>query len=75
MLPVVLEFKISGVLDESVDTYSLSLWICIVSVSPELYLLIYKQYEVYVASEVLDDSVDMYSLSLTRALLAHLQTV
>ena len=53
----------------------MSLWICIVSVTHELYLLIYKQYEVYVASGVLDESVDMYSLSLIRALLAHLQTV
>ena len=55
--------------------FLMSLWICIVSVTPELYLLIYKQYEVYVASGVLDESVDMYSLSLIRALLAHLQTV
>ena len=53
----------------------MSLWICIVSVTHELYLLIYKQCEVYVASGVLVESVDMYSLSLTRALLAHLQTV
>ena len=55
--------------------FLMSLWICIVSVTHELYLLIYKQYEVYVASGVLDESVDMYSLSLIRALLAHLQTV
>ena len=53
----------------------MSLWICIVSVTHELYLLIYEQYEVFVASGVLDESVDMYNLSLTRALLAHLQTV
>ena len=53
----------------------MSLWICIVSVSPELHLLIHKQYEVYVASGVLDESVDIYSLSLTRALIAYLQTV
>ena len=53
----------------------MSLWICIISVSPELYLLIYKQYEVYVASGVLDESVDMYNLSLTRDSLAYPQTV
>ena len=53
----------------------MSMWICIVSVTHELYLLIYKQYEVYVASGVLDESVDMYSLNLTRALLAYPQTV
>ena len=43
----------------------MSLWICIVSVTHELYLLIFKQYEVYVASGVLDEYVDMYSLSHT----------
>ena len=45
--------------------FKMSMWICIVSVSPELYLLIHKQYEVYVASGVFDESVDMYSLSHT----------